>query len=63
MLRHCTLPLTGQQVVDRVITNLGVFDIANPGFRVIELASGVSVDEVQGKTEGNLLFGTEVGNP
>ena len=48
----CTLPLTGTNVVDMIITNLGVFhrlDHASP-FRLIELAPGVSADEVAAKT-------------
>ena len=59
LLHECSLPLTGQGVVDMVITNLGVFDIVDPdqggGFRVVELADGVTIDEVRDKTEGRLV--------
>ena len=50
----CTLPLTGRRVVDMVITELGVFDVDKHGRRrltLIELADGVTVDEVKAKTE------------
>jgi 3-oxoacid CoA-transferase B subunit len=52
LLKRCTLPLTGKQVVDRVITNLGVFDVERgKGMKLIELADGVSLDDVKAKTE------------
>ncbi len=55
LLKRCTLPLTGAACVDRVITGLGVFDVVEGGFRVVELADGVTVDEVHAKTEGTLV--------
>lgn len=54
LLRDCTLPLTGRRVADLVITDLGVFSISRKGetdMRLIELADGVTVDEVAAKTE------------
>ena len=50
LLERCDLPLTGQGCVARVITDLGIFDIANGAFRVEELAPGVTLDEVRSKT-------------
>ena len=54
LLHHCTLPLTGAKVVDLVITDLGVFTIDKHGYRgmaLIELAPGVTLDEIAAKTE------------
>jgi 3-oxoacid CoA-transferase subunit B len=49
--RECTLPLTGKQVVHRLITDLAVFDFTPNGMVLIETASGVTVEEVKQKTE------------
>jgi len=51
LLHACTLPLTGVACVDRVITDLGVFDIDPNGMRLVELAPEVTADEVRAKTE------------
>ena len=56
LLRQCTLPLTGTRVVQRVITDLGVLDITPAGFEAIELADGVTRDQMQSKTEAPLCF-------
>jgi 3-oxoacid CoA-transferase subunit B len=50
LLQHCTLPLTGQGVVDEVITDLAVLDVTPHGFVLRELAPGVTVDEVRAAT-------------
>ncbi|MCW5748381.1 MAG: succinyl-CoA--3-ketoacid-CoA transferase, partial [Alphaproteobacteria bacterium] len=57
LLKQCTLPLTGQRVVDMVITELGVFAVdkkGDGGVTVVELADGVTVDEVKAKTQAKL---------
>ena len=55
VLHRCTLPLTGKAVVDRIITNLGVLDVAEGGLRIVECAHGVTEDEIRDKTEANLV--------
>jgi 3-oxoacid CoA-transferase subunit B len=58
LLHRCTLPLTGTRVVDMVITDLGVFTIdkhGNGGMKLIELAPGVSVEDVTAQTEATFM--------
>jgi 3-oxoacid CoA-transferase subunit B len=55
ILPQCTLPLTGVGVVDRIITDLGVFDVTPEGLKVIELAEGVAFEQVQEQTGVALL--------
>ena len=55
LLKECTLPLTGKNVVDMIITDLGVFDVVEGGLKVVELAPGVTMDEVKAKTEAALV--------
>ena len=55
LLKSCTLPLTGAGVVDRIITNLGVFDVVDGGLKIVELAPGVAEDEVRQKTEATIV--------
>jgi len=50
ILQRCTLPLTGVGVVNRLITDLGVFDVTDDGLKAIELAAGVTPAEVRLKT-------------
>ena len=50
ILPECTLPLTGKQVVNRIITDLGVLDVTPEGLKLVELADGVSFDDLQAAT-------------
>ena len=55
VLKACTLPLTGTGVVDRIITNLGVFDVVEGGLKIVEIAEGVTEDELRKATEATLV--------
>ncbi len=56
ILPQCTLPLTGVGVVNRIITDLAVMDVTPQGLKVVEMAPGVSADELQQKTGVALIF-------
>ena len=60
LLKKCSLPLTGVGCVKRIITDLGMFEVTPAGFKLTERAPGVSVEEIQGKTEGRLVVEGEV---
>ena len=56
LLPHCTLPLTGVGCVKKVVSDLGVFDIHDGAFHLVELAPDVTLDEVRAKTAGKLII-------
>ena len=55
LLSACTLPLTGVQCVKRIVTELAVLDITPMGFKLLERAPGISIEEIKNKTAGRLL--------
>ncbi len=58
LLPKCTLPLTGVGVIDMVITDLGVMEVTPSGLKLLELAPGVTVDEIKSKTSAKLDVST-----
>jgi len=55
LLKKCNLPLTGIKCVKKIVSNLAVIEVTDNGFRLLERASGVTVEEIQNKTEGKLI--------
>jgi 3-oxoacid CoA-transferase subunit B len=55
VLKSCTLPLTGQGVVHRIITNLGVLDVVEGGLQIVETAEGVTEQELRDATEATIV--------
>ena len=56
ILNECTLPLTGKNVVQRIVTSLAVLDVTPDGLQLIERAPGTSIEEIQAGTEATLLI-------
>jgi 3-oxoacid CoA-transferase subunit B len=60
LLSFCTLPLTGVKCVKKIVTELAVLDITPAGFKLIERAPGVTVEEIKNKTTGRLIVEGEI---
>ncbi len=60
LLRNCSLPITGVACVKKVVTDLAVIQINKHGFKLLERAPGVSVEEIISKTEANLIISNEI---
>ncbi len=63
LLKECALPLTGKGVVDLVITELGVFEIEKGKMRLAEIASDVSLDEIEARTQAEFAVAPELPAP
>ncbi len=61
LLPQCSLPLTGVHCIKKVVTDLGVFDIQDGAFILLERAADVSIEEIQAKTAGKLIIPDHVG--
>jgi 3-oxoacid CoA-transferase subunit B len=60
LLPKCDLPLTGIKCVKKIVTDLAVLEVTQQGFKLIERAPGVTVDEIKQKTAGKLVIDGEV---
>jgi 3-oxoacid CoA-transferase subunit B len=60
LLPECTLPLTGVQCVKKIVTELAVLEVTDQGFKLLERAPGVPVEEIQSKTAGKLVIEGEI---
>jgi 3-oxoacid CoA-transferase subunit B len=56
ILKKCTLPITGVNCIKKVVTNLAVLEVTKKGFKLLERAPGVSVEEIKNATEANLII-------
>ena len=60
ILKKCTLPITGVNCVKKVVTNLAVLEVTKKGFKLLERAPGVSVEEIIKATEAELIIQGEI---
>ncbi|WP_179334052.1 CoA transferase subunit B [Winogradskyella costae] len=56
LLKKCSLPLTGVGCVKKIVTNMAVIEVTPKGFKLLERAPGVSVDDIENATEGDLII-------
>jgi 3-oxoacid CoA-transferase subunit B len=60
LLKECMLPLTGVQCVKKIVSDLAVMEVTPKGFKLLERAPGVSVEEIKTKTAGSLIIEGEI---
>ncbi|RAU82999.1 3-oxoacid CoA-transferase subunit B [Pontibacter arcticus] len=60
LLKNCTLPITGLNCVKKIVTDLAVIEVTDKGFKLLERAPGVSVEDIQKATEGHLIVEGEI---
>jgi 3-oxoacid CoA-transferase subunit B len=56
LLKRCTLPITGVSCVKKIVTDLAVIEVTNKGFKLTEVAPGVSEDEIINSTDADLII-------
>ena len=56
LLKRCSLPLTGVACVKKIVTNLAVLDVTENGFKLLERAPGISIEDIKNATEGTLII-------
>lgn len=60
LLKKCTLPITGLNCVKKIVTDLAVLEVTDKGFKLLERAPGVTVDDIRKATEGTLIVEGEI---
>ena len=60
VLKKCSLPITGVKCVKKVVTNLAVLDVTKNGFKLIERAPGISIEEIQNATDADLIIDSDI---
>lgn len=60
IVKECSLPLTGKQVVDRIITERAIFDVTSEGLELVELLNGFTLQDIKESTEANFSVGEEL---
>ena len=60
LLKKCSLPLTGVGCVKKIVTNLAVLEVTENGFKLLERAPGISVEDIKKATEGTLIIDGDV---
>ncbi|HMJ47064.1 MAG TPA: CoA-transferase, partial [Ferruginibacter sp.] len=60
LLSECTLPITGVRCVKKIVTDLAVIEITTHGFKLLERAPGVSIEEIKIKTAGGIIVEGEI---
>ena len=60
LLKRCSLPLTGVGCINKIVTNLAVIEITDGGFKLLERAPGISVEEIVSSTDGRLIIDGDI---
>lgn len=60
LLKKCSLPITGLNCVKKIVTDLAVLEVVDDGFKLLERAPGITVEEIKAATEGNLIIEGEI---